>query len=243
MATLLVFVAIVFLPWGPFAFSSILANLLVAWFTWIPAENNGHYNDARKIQVLLREGPAADRLAAIRYLIAMTGIGVPPRRWPVEVVAKLSAPSGDSQVYCVDGRMFLLVYALATGTAAEIAGSLEQVLALSGEMTSSQRLVAFTQAAIFQATTRRNTTLARAWLDEARACEHVIAPKGWDAAALAAIGDAEKGKQDIRENLVRAWARVHRQPGGDTSREARRELQVARVVFATGRFKRPPTAH
>jgi hypothetical protein len=44
------------------------------------------YTDAKVIQVLSRQGPAAERLAAILYLMALDGCGIEPSQWPSQVV-------------------------------------------------------------------------------------------------------------------------------------------------------------
>ena len=212
LATAIVFLPIAFLPWGSLAGSLLVANLLLAFNSWVPREIRGHYTDAKNFQILSRQGPAAERLIAVLYLTALDGLGTPPGQWPPHVVARLATPGGD-RAYRSGGSIFLHLYARETASPAEVAGALEKVLALAGGLRGDLRRAYFAKAAFWQAVDNRNATLARAWLDDARAVQDAVTQKDWDAAALAAIAMAEGDATQFHQQLTRALAYLDRQPG------------------------------
>ena len=59
--------------------SLLLANGLLAFFSWVPLVTKGQPTDAKIIQLLSRQGPSSERLAALLYLIAIDSRGVQPR--------------------------------------------------------------------------------------------------------------------------------------------------------------------
>jgi hypothetical protein len=221
LVTLLLFVPVALLPWGPVTESLLFANLIMAVFSWLPLEIRGHYTDGKIIQILSRRGPAAERLAAVLYLMALDGRGVPPDQWPQQVVANLSAAGGD-RAYRGGGRIYLHVYARATAQSNEVAAALERVLELADELRADLRQMYFAEAAHWQGTANRDAVLARAWLDDARAVKGAVTQKDWDAAALAAIALAEGNGPQFHEHLKRALAYLDRQPGPSGSVTASR---------------------
>jgi hypothetical protein len=226
LATALAFLPIVLLPWGPIAGSLLLANVLLAFSSWIPREIRGHYTDAKNIQILSRAGPAADRLVAVIYLMTLDGLGIHPSEWPSEVVANLAVPGGD-HAYRAGGRIFLHIYARETAPPGEVAIALESVLELSGELRGDLRRMYFAEATFWQGVTNRNATLARAWLEDARAVKDALTQKDWDACALAAIAFAEGEQAEFRAHLARALAHLDRQPGPSGSVAAARARLIA----------------
>jgi Peptidase family M50 len=236
IATLLLFVPVVLFPWGTATAALLFANVLLAPFCLIPADIQGHYTDARSIQVLLQKSPAAERMAAFLYLAALDGQGIVPSQWPAEVAAKLATEGGGS-AYRATSRMFLHVYARETAPPAEVAAALEQVLALAGEMNDSLRILSFLEAAFFQGVTNRNGALARAWLDDARGVKRAIAQKGWDEKALLAIAYAEGNEAEFREHYPRALEYLDRLPGPSGSvasfRKQLVELSATALVPST----------
>jgi hypothetical protein len=230
LTTALLFLPIALLPWGPLTGSLLLANLILAFFSWTPLGFGGHYTDAKIIQVLSRHGPAAERLAAVLYLMALDGRGVEPNQWPPQMVTSLAAPGGG-RAYRASGRIFLYVYAQETAPPAEVAATLEQVLALAGEMRGDLRRWCFAEAAFWQGLTNRDAMLARAWLDDARAVKGAIAQKDWDAAALAAVAIVEGNQPRFREHVNRALAFLDRQPGpsGSVAASRTRLMRISRL--------------
>jgi hypothetical protein len=212
LATAILFLPIALLPWGPLTVTVLLANLVLALSSWVPLEVRGSYTDAKVIQVLSRQGPAAERLAAILYLMALDGCGIEPSQWPSQVVANLAAPGGG-RAYRAAGRIFLHVYAQETAPPAEVAIALERALSLAAEMRGDLRRSYFAEAAFWQGLFNRNAMLARAWLDDARAVKGALAQKDWDAASLAAIAIVEGDQLQFRDCLNRALAFLDRQPG------------------------------
>jgi hypothetical protein len=205
VATLLLFLPVAVLPWGTITAALLFANLVLAPFSLIPMEMQGFYTDARGIQILRERGPAANRLAAVLYLLALDGQGVAPREWPGDVVAK-ALEEGGGTAFRTSGRIVAHMYA-------QDAVALENALAVSQEMTAGQRLTYFAEAAFFQGATNRNGARARAWLNDARAVKGAIAQKGWDERALSAIAVAEGDEAGLREHVARALEYLDRQPG------------------------------
>ena len=231
LATALLFLPIVLLPWGPLTVAPLLANLVLAFLSWVPLEVSGSYSDVKVIQVLSRRGPAAERLAAILYLTALDGCGIEPSQWPSQVVANLAAPEG-ARAYRAVSRIFLHVYAQETAPAAEIATALEQALALAAEMRADLRRIYFAEAAFWQGLINRNAVLARAWLNDAHAVKGAVAQKDWDAASLAAIAIVEGDRLQFRDYLNRALAFLDCQPGpsGCVSASRARLLKIGQEL-------------
>jgi hypothetical protein len=230
IATLLLFGLVPFLPWRLLAEALLMANLILAASSWIPWENRGHYTDAKLIQILLRKGPEAERFSAVLYLVTLDGQGIPPRDWSPEVVAKLSRDGGRN--FAASARMLLHIHARNSAPAAEVAAALEQVLAISDQMSGSQRLAYFAEAAYFQAVNNRNAELARDWLADARAVKGAIAQKGWDESAMAAIAYAEGNEKEFEAHRAHALEYLDRQPGPSGSVEALRARLVGLSLTA-----------
>ncbi len=239
IATLLLFAAVAVLPWGTFAQALLLCNVVLAAFSWIPWENRGHYTDAKVIQVLLRVGPEADRLSAVLYLVTLDGQGVSPRDWPAEVVAKLAASEGGG-AFATSGRILLHIHARETGASGDTAAALEQVLAISHQMSGSQRLGYFSEAAFFQGVTIRNAALARAWLNDARAVKGAIAQKGWEEDALTAIAFSEGNGPEFEAHRAHALEYLDRQPGPSGSVASRRTRLTELSITAPAPSTHPP---
>ena len=68
-------------------------------------------------------------------------------------------------------------------------------------------------AALVQGAYRRDATLARAWLDDARSVKGAIPQKDWDAQALGGIAIAENDPVQARDYFSRAIALLDRYPG------------------------------
>jgi hypothetical protein len=228
IATLLVFGLLAILPWGLFAGALFICNLILAAYSWIPLRNGGHYTDAKIAQILLHEGPVAERLSAVLYLVTLDGQGASPRDWPADVVASLAVTGGD-RAFVASARMLLHMLAKDTAPDPEVAAALEQVLAIADQMSGSQRLAYFSEAAFFQGVTNRNAALARDWLADARAVKAAIAQKGWDECALAAIACAGGNDREFEEHRNRALEFLDRQPGpsGSVASSRKRLLELS----------------
>lgn len=225
IATALMFLPVAILPWGATAASLLLADLLLAFFSWTPLVVGGHYTDGKLLLLLARRGPAADRFATVLYLTAIDNNGIPPRQWPPDALHKL-AVEADAH-FRAGGRYRLYLRARDGGTPPEMAAGLDYALAASAEMHPMLRRTSFAAAAFFQGVFGRNAALARAWLEDARKVKGVVAEKDWDAYCLGAIALAEGNAQQAREQFVRAMAALDRQPGASGSRAAARARIVA----------------
>jgi len=220
--TLLLFLPAAVLPWGPGAQALFFSNVILALGSWVPMVCRGHYTDAKAILVLMRRRPEAERLATILYLVTLDGQGIQPRDWPAEAVAKLSAPC-ESRDFRASARMLLHIYLRETASPADAASALEKALAVSAEMSGSQRLAYFSEAAFFQGVYNRSAELARAWLADARTVKGVVAHKDWDASAMAAAAFADGREVEFHRQRERALSYLDRLPGPSGSVDAFRQ--------------------
>jgi hypothetical protein len=150
------------------------------------------------------------------YLLAIDSRGVEPHDWPADSVGTLECDIGDS-AYREIGLMFLYFCAMDTGDPARIAESLERVLALAHQMNPDSRRAYFAEAAFVQGMFRKDATLARAWLEDARKVKGTLPKDDWDCAALAGIACAEGDAAQASVQLTRAIAMLDRQPGSSGS--------------------------
>ena len=219
LVTLLLFLPVALLPWGTLTAALLFVNLFLAVFCLFPMKIGGFYNDAKAIGILRADGPDADRLSAVLYLLSLDGQAVAPRNWPAEVVAKTLAEGGSNE-FRTSARIVAHLYAQDALPPAEIAAALENALAVSHEMSPMQRASYFAEAAHFQGVTNRNAELARAWLADARAVKNAVLQKGWDEEALASIAYAEGNEEEFRLHHARTLEFMDRQPGPSGARDS-----------------------
>jgi len=210
--TLLLFAVPIALPGTLFSHTLLVMNLILAVSSLIPYTINGRSTDAKLLLGLGRRGPSADRLATILYLLAIDSRGTPPRDWPAESLSTLEHVSGNS-AYSEVGMMFVYFCAMDGGDPARIAVALERVLAMASQMNPDSRRAYFAEAAFVQGIFRKDATLARAWLDDARQVKGTLPKEDWDSAALAGIACAEGDAAQATAQLTRAVAMLDRQPG------------------------------
>jgi hypothetical protein len=210
--TVLLFVVPLALRGGMLGNCVLIVNLLIAVSSLLPYTINGRPTDAKLLLGLLRPGPAADRLATILFLLAIDSRGIAPRDWPADSLHVLEGEGGNS-AYCEIGRMFVYFCAMDGGEPERIAEALERVLALSDRLNPDSRRAYFAEAAFVQGIFRRDATLARAWLDDARRVKGTLPKEDWDSAALAGIACAEGDAAQALTQLTRAIAMLDRQPG------------------------------
>jgi hypothetical protein len=224
--TAVLFLPVAFMPWGlPMAYL-LPANFLLAIFSWVPMAVGGSQTDARILLTLAGKGPAAERLAAILYVMAIDNRGVAPHQWPREMLDKLAGNSQE-RAFLGEAATLLHMHAFDSGDAEAAARALEQVLGSSRRLRPDLRRGYFAEAAFFQGVYRKNAALARAWLEDARKVKGGAALKNWDAAPLAAIAIAEGNWEQAGAQLRQAIALLDRQPGGRGSvSAARRRLEA-----------------
>ena len=110
---------------------------------------------------------------------------------------------------------------------ARIAEALERVLALAHQLNPDSRRAYFAEAAFVQGIFRKDASLARAWLDDARKVKGTLPKDDWDSAALAGIACAEGDAAQASAQLTRAIAMLDRQPGNSGSVAACRDALAA----------------
>ena len=238
VVTALLFLPLILLPWSLATSSALVANLLLAVFSWIPMTIGGSRTDGKILRTLAGAGASADRFAAILYLVAIDNQGVEPRRWPHKIMEKLAADAPGWDLHG-EAAVLLHIYTFDCGETEATAAALEQVLAKAERLRPELRRHYFAEAAFFQGVYRKNGPLARAWLEDARRVKAIPALKDWDAPALAAIAGAEGNVDEARAQIGRAIAYLDRQPGERGSiLAARRRLAVLTdshpALFRTG---------
>ena len=230
--TALLFVPLLLIPWGPVASCLLVANLVMAFFSWVPMTISGSHTDGKILRTLAREGPLADRFAAILYVMAIDsrGVGTAPP-WPREIVDRLSAevPGPADREFLAEAAVLLHLHVFDGGEPTVVAAALERVLADAGRLRVDLRRAYFAEAAFFQGVYRGNADLARAWLEDARKIKGGVALKDWNAGALAAIALAEGKPAEARPCIDRAIALLDRQPGmrGGVIADRRRLMALA----------------
>jgi hypothetical protein len=243
--TALVLLSLLFVPWGLVTSCLLAANLVLAFFSWVPMTISGSHTDGKILRTLAGGGPRAERFTAILYVMAIDGRGVEPRLWPREIVDRLSAevPGPAGREFLAEAVMLLHLHVRDGGEPTAVAAALEQVLANSGRLRADLRRMYFAEAAFFQAVYRSNAELARAWLEDARKIKGGVALKDWNAGALAAIALAEGKPVEARPYIERAIALLDRQPGTRGGVVAdRRRLMALAASLPAGAANAIPTA-
>ena len=212
IATAVLFLIPIVLPASLFTRCFLVVNVLLAASSWIPFTVNGRSTDARLFFGLLRAGPAADRLAAILYLLALDSRGTPPREWPADLVRQLEEET-ELTAHREIGLTFVYFCAMDRGDPERIAGALERVLAFAHQMHPDSRRAYFAEAAFVQGMFRKDAVRAREWLADARHVKGTLPREDWDCAALAGIAVAEGELGQARTQLKRSIAMLDRQPG------------------------------
>jgi hypothetical protein len=202
VASMLLLVVTILLPWHFLVGWLFIVNLLLVISDWIPYVVRGQPNDAKRLLILARKGPASDRLAAIIYLVALNSRGIEPRDCPREILDKITTAADDTTFRAVALELRYLL-ALDSGDAETVATTLEHELAWSHEGSPEARRGEFVGAAWFQGVFRNNASLARTWLRRAYNVKGAISRKGWDNKPLAAVAFAEGKQAQARQHLQR----------------------------------------
>lgn len=238
VATALLFLPVLLVPWGPAAFCLLAADLVLAAFSWIPMTIGGSHTDGKILLTLAGTGPSSESFAAVLYVMAIDQRGVEPHQWPREIVDRLEseiAGGARAREFRGEAAMLLAIRAIDEGETTAIAAALEQLLGNAARLRPDQRRVCFAEAAFFQAVHQRNTVLALDWLQDARKVKGGVTLKDWDAAAQAAVAMSLENWDQARSQIARAIARLDRQPGRHGSVVAwRRRLVALRESLPAG---------
>jgi len=224
--TALLFLPILLLPWGWLASSLLVANVVLAFFSWIPMTIGGAHTDGKILRTLRATGPAADRFAAILYVMAVDNLGVEPRAWPREILEPLTAdaPGREGREYAGEAAVLLYIHAFDCGDPDAMAAALERVLSNAGRLRPDLLRAYQAEAAFFLGVYRKDAERARSWLADARKTRRAASLPDWDASAMAAVALAEGNPEEAQKQISRAIARLDRQPGahgGVVSRKRR----------------------
>jgi hypothetical protein len=203
----------------------LVVDCLIAVSAVIPYTLRSHSSDAKVIQLLLQHGPAAERLAAALYIIALDTQQVEPRDWPRELVDKMSIPTED-QSFLISAISIRHCVAVDSGDTGQIAETIESALSVKHDRADIRRLN-YVSASWFQSTFRNNLPLAEAWLEDARKVKGAVAQKDWDSKALASIALANGDDARAREFLTRYLALLDRRTSsGALAAERARTLDL-----------------
>ncbi|HTX36829.1 MAG TPA: hypothetical protein VME43_17490 [Bryobacteraceae bacterium] len=230
VATALLFLPVLLVPWGPAAFCLLAANLVLAAFSWIPMTIAGFHTDGKILLTLAGTGPSSESFAAVLYVMAIDQRGVEPHQWPPEIVDRLQSETAGgwrAREFRGEAALLLAIRALDGGETTAMAAALEQVLGNAARLRPDQRRICFAEAAFFQGVHQRNAALALDWLQDARQVKGGVTLKDWDAAAQAAVAISEENWDQARAQIARAIARLDRQPGRHGSVVAWRRRLVA----------------
>jgi hypothetical protein len=203
----------------------LVMNLLIVVSSVIPYTFRSHSSDAKVILLLMQRGPAAERLAAMLYILALDTQQVEPRDWPRELLNKVSVPTKD-QALLISAISIRHCIAVDSADAGQIAQTIESALAVRHDRADVRRLN-YVSASWFQSTFRNNVPLAEAWLEDARRVKGAVAQKDWDSKALASIALANGDHARAREFLSRYLALLDRRPrSGALAAERARTLDL-----------------
>jgi hypothetical protein len=206
----------------------LLINLLIVITACVPYTWRSRASDGKLFLLLTRTGPAAERLAAMLYILALDAQHVEPRDWPQALVEKMNLPTKDD-AFLLNAIVFRYARALDTGDPERIAEAIECALSASQGTRPDVRRAFYAAACCFQGFFRHDVRLAEAWLDDARKVKGAVTPTDWDSRAMGAIALAKGQHTEARACLTRYLAMLDRQPaGGMIAAERARTLELLR---------------
>jgi hypothetical protein len=167
--------------------------------------------DAKIILLLIGKGAAAERLAAVLYIVALDKQQIEPRDWPPALVEKMSIRVKDN-TFLTSVLSVRYAVALDNGDPECLAEAIERALLVSNEIGPDAQRAFYVAASCFQGVCRNNVPLAEAWLESARKVKNTTSRKDWDSKALAAIALARGEHTQARELLIRFLTVLDRYP-------------------------------
>jgi hypothetical protein len=188
----------------------LVIGLIIVISSSLPYTLRGHSTDAEVILLLIRKGPAAERLVAALYILTLDTQQIQPRDWPRELVEKLSIPTPE-KAGLISAVFIRYASAMDSGNAGHIAEAIESALSVANDRPDIQR-ASFVAASCFHSIFRNNVPLAEAWLESARNVRNTLPQPDWDAKALAAIALANGEHDRARDLLTRYLAVLDRKP-------------------------------
>jgi hypothetical protein len=210
----------------------LIISAFLVFVCCLPFTTRSQPTDAKLILLLLRTGPAAERLAAILYILALDTQLVEPRHWPREVIEKLDIPTKDKS-YLTGAISMQYAVALDGGNPEQIADAIERALSVYHEAAPDTQRAFCGAAANFHGILRGNAALAEAWLDSARKVKNTSPEMDWDAKSLGAIAWARGDLPQACEFLTRHIALLDRYPAsGVVAAERARTMDL--LVRAEG---------
>jgi hypothetical protein len=188
-----------------------LVNLLLVIGACSPYTWRGHSSDGKVLLLLTRKGPAAERLAALLYILALDTQQIEPGDWPREQVEKIGVPTKDTS-FLISAVSVRYADALHSGSADRIAEAIERALSVNLEARPEVRRGFYVAASCFHGIHRNNVALAEAWLESARTVKGAVTLRDWDSKALASIALAKGERAQASELLTRYLALLDRRP-------------------------------
>ena len=233
-ASMVLLAITVLVPHGTAARVLFVVNLLIVLSACVPFTWRSHSSDGKVLLLLMRKGPAADRLAALLHLLAMDTQQIAPRKWPRALLEKLSIPTTDT-AFLLSAIAIQYADALDGGDPERIAEAIERALVASPEAGPDVRRAFYLAASSFHGIFGNNLVLAEEWLEDARRVKGAVPQTHWDAKALGAIALAKGERANACECLTRYLAMLDRRPAsGLIAAERARTLDLIRASSSLG---------
>ena len=193
----------------------VAASFCNALSDLLPLENRIGVSDGRRLWMLLRDRPRAERWLALMQLQAKVRDGVMPEAWPADLLARATAIR-DASAETVSAHGLAYASAFHRRDDATAARCLETCLQHARSAARPLREALISDAAVFQARRRNRPDLAQRWLEDLsspsaspwlrlRAEAGILEARGETAAAagkLDEIGRLVEGLPDWRQ---REW--------------------------------------
>jgi len=189
----------------------LIVNLLVAIAPCVPFTVLSQPSDAKLLLLLSRKGPAAERLTAMLYLLALDSQQIAPGEWPRELVEKITVPMEDKYGLASAATIWY-ADALTSGDVERIAEALERALSVTPYFGPDIQRSFYVSASCFQGIYRQHLPLAELWLESARQVKYTASQKDWDSKALGAIALVKGDHARAHELLTRYLTDLDRRP-------------------------------
>jgi hypothetical protein len=189
----------------------LYVSLFLTAMCCLPYTIRSQPTDAKSILLLIRKGPAAERFAAILYILALDAQQIQPHDWPPELVEQLAIPTQD-KTRLAASIYFRYAVALDGGDSERIAEAIERGLSVNHEAGPDMQRAFQIAASQYQSIFRQNAPLAESWLESARAVRRTTSRKDWDAKALASIALAHGQRVQAHELLTRYLSMLDQLP-------------------------------
>jgi Peptidase family M50 len=209
--------AVLFLPifHGIASAVFVAASIGNALSDFLPFENRIGVSDGRRLWMLLRDRPRAERWLALMQLQAKVRDGLMPEAWPADLLARATAVR-DVSAETVTAHGFAYASAFHRRDDATAARCLETSLQHSSRVARPVRDALISDAAVFQARRRNRIDLAQRWLEDLssstaspwlrlRAEAAILEARGEARAAASKLDEIGRLVEDFPDRRQREW--------------------------------------